>query len=363
MKVNMIKQISQNFTTMQVFACITFTIIMSGCATPPPPPPPVVIVKEAPPVIVVEPTLPPPLNIPARPAQTRMNETLVEGAADHAVLMQAISTAYAYTLTTPEQLNNMMDALSQVYSPGFGPSLLGYGALIGAQNTDFVEGVLETARYQGIDTVIYQLYSDPTYASSFPGASFAAADIQNAWVSDIDLIKSAGARVKQQSYDAQTQPTWKKMLTDDRMERIYTISQSKTVRFTPPPPQTRLSIAETGTLRAFDTEASRKRLQFWQTYGRASAPQNFGNTAQINNPVNQKAVTLAALEILGASGEQSRTWIDGYSFESKLNQCTTIARLNVEQCLAAGHFKYEDAFCIAQHELTDISNCMTQSLL
>ena len=41
----------------------------------------------------------------------------------------------------------------RVFSPSMGPALIGYGALIGAQSTDFVEGVLETARHQGDRTV------------------------------------------------------------------------------------------------------------------------------------------------------------------------------------------------------------------
>ena len=79
--------------------------------------------------------------------------------------------------------------------------------------------------------------------------------------------------------------------------------------------------------------------------------------------MHRKALTLSALEILGATGSDSSEWIENYMTSPRLTQCVNTARLNTEQCIAAGHFKYEDAFCIAEHELKEISDCLAQSTL
>jgi hypothetical protein len=331
-------------------------ILISACTTttPPAPPPPEPVIEA--------PAPPPPLSISQRPVSERVHEPLVKGAANHAVLMQQILSIPFQTVSKPADLNSIMDGLVQVFSPGLGPALIGYGSLIAVQNTEFTEGVLEHARYQGIDSVIYQLYSDPNYAATLPGASSASKDIQSAWASDVAAIGHTGAHVKSLSYDLQKQKSWTKMRADSRPERLQNLESAKSLRYEAPY-QTRSEIAKIGALRASDSDAVQKRQEFWQSYGRNAPPISQTFPTQYQNIMHRKALTLSALEILGASGNSSKTWIDNYMTSPRLNRCITTARLNTAQCIAAGHFKYEDAFCIAEHELKEISNCLTKSIL
>ncbi|HHI88461.1 MAG TPA: hypothetical protein ENK01_00785 [Hellea balneolensis] len=323
---------------------------------------PAPVVVQAPTPQVTEPAPPPPLTIPERPVSERMNEALIRHAGNYAVLRNQVALAETGDINTAADMNAMMDGLSRVYSPSLGPALLGYGAMIGAQNSEFVEGVRETARYEGLDTVVYRLYANPDYAATLPGATAAARDIQTAWNSDIAAMGRAGANIKAQSYSLQQRPEWKKMRSDDRKARIDAISRAKSIRFDPPT-STREKLAAIGAIRADDGLAAQKRQQFWQVYGRLSAPQSQSFPSQYKGEMNKRALTLAALEILGATGRDSTIWIENYMTSPRLTQCVNTARLNTEQCLAAGHFKYEDAFCIARHELTEISNCLTKSAM
>ncbi|HFB55028.1 MAG TPA: hypothetical protein ENJ46_03810 [Hellea balneolensis] len=335
------------FTSVMISACTT----TQQPVAPPPPKP-----------VVTTPTPPPPLSITQRPISERVQEPLVKGAANHAVLMQQILSIPDQTVSEPTDLNAIMDGLAQVFSPSLGPALIGYGSLVAVQNTEFSEGVLERARYQGIDSVIYQLYSDPNYAASLPGASSAGKDIQSAWASDVAAIGRTGAHIKSLSYDLQKQKSWKKMRADSRPERLRSLENAKSLRYEAPY-QTRSEIAKIGTLRASDNDTAQKRQKFWQTYGRNAPPISQTFATQYQSVMHRKALTLSALEILGASGNDSKTWIDNYMTSPRLNRCITTARLNTAQCIAAGHYKYEDAFCIAEHELKEISNCLTKSIL
>jgi len=234
--------------------------------------------------------------------------------------------------------------------------------LIGAQNTQFAEGVMETARYQGLDTVVYQLYVDPDYAASLPGAQEASGEIQNAWASDIAAIGRSAAHVKDQSYSLQKQPKWKKLRTDSRAERLEAVAQAQSARFEPPD-ATKRQIAQIGTIREADPDGPQKRQDFWQVFGHGAPPQTEIFASQYRGVMHRKALTLSALEILGATSSDSSEWIENYMTSPRLTQCVNTARLNTEQCIAAGHFKYEDAFCIAEHELKEISTCLTQNTL
>jgi len=345
----------------------TATALMSvfgliSCATTTAPPPAPIVQAPAEPQLPPAPAAPPPVVIAQRSIALRTDEALVRSAGNHAVLMGHINQIPASGINAPSDLNALIDGAAQVYSPSLGPSLIGYGALIGAQNTTFAEGVLDTARYQGLDTIVYKLYAEPNFAASLPGAANASADIQNAWASDITSIGRSGDYVKQQSYELQKDGAWKTLRADDRSARLQIFEQAKSVRYTPPQ-QTRQSLAQIGTIRAYDSDADLRRQQFWQVYGRAGQPQSQTFSSQYNSAMHNKALTLSALEILGATGADSSIWIENYMASPKLNRCITTARLNAAQCVAAGHFKYEDAFCAAEHELTEVSNCLMQNLL
>ena len=335
------------------------SLALVSCETPPPPPPPPVIVQAPAPIPQVQlPQEPPPLVVAVRPIEERVNDAIVRAAGNHADLMRAINQLAYSPITSPEGLNGSMDNAARVYSPGLAPSFIGFGGMIGAQNAEFVEGVRRTARYDGLDTVVYRLYQDANYAATLPGANSAGADIKAAWNSDIGTISSAASNVKQQSYDLQKQAGWKKLKTDDRKARIGAIKQATTLRFDPSY-TTKLSLAEIGTIRPSDYDGPQRRQAFWQVYGRTSAPRTSSFVSQANGKMTRKALTLSALEILGATGPASKDWINGFMISPALNRCTVTARLNTEQCLAAGYFKYEDAFCVAEHELKEISTCLS----
>ena len=296
--------------------------------------------------------------IPVSPITERMNESLVRAAGNHAVLMTHVNRIPTEEISSPEHMNKTMDGLTQVFSPSLGPALIGYGALIGAQNSKFVEGVLSTSKQQGIDSVIYQLYVDPNYAVKLPGALSATSDIQTYWTNDIASIERSSEHIKDQSYSMQEKEQWKKKRADSRAERLQVIGNATSTRFVAPDITTQ-QIAEVGTIRASDVSGFVKRQQFWQAYGHIEQPQTENSALSYIGIMQRKALTLSALEILGATGAESSEWIEKYMASPHLTQCINTARLNTEQCIAAVHFKYEDAFCIAAHELKEISTCMS----
>ncbi len=344
-----------------LLACSLLLIVSCKSSQPSAAEPPIQQVTE-----VVEisatPITPPSPYIEKSPVLERMNEPLVRGAGNYAVLMSQVIAIPSQEIASPEHMNQTMDGLAQVFSPSLGPALISYGALIGVQNTEFVEGVLETARLQGIDSVVYQLYVDPNYALKIPGALSATSDIQTSWSSDIANIERSAAHIKSQSYSMQKQKLWKKKLADSRPKRLEVISQSKSIPFEPPH-MTARKIAEVGTIRANDISAYTKRQQFWQSYGRTEQPNSENSKLNYIGVMQRKALTLSALEIVGANDAQSSDWVEKYMKSPQLNHCITKARLNTEQCIAAVHFKYEDAFCISEHQLKEISTCLTSNAL
>lgn len=332
-----------------------FTLLMAGCATPPPV---VEVVPEPVPVYVEPEVVITRYNPPVRSIETRMTEVLVRDASYHGSTMQRVTQAAYIPIQTREDLNGHLDGLAGVFTQRTGAGFLSYGGLIAAQNPQFVDSIIDRATAEGADTLVYKLYSDPNYVLTFDGAYSAASDVQAAWEEDKASFDTAAAAFKQQSYDLQKNPKWKKMRSGDRKARITKFKAAQTYAVSLPQ-QSQRDIAAAGRVESADFEGPNRSAAFWRAYGKSGKPVNYNGdgTVSVNTT---KALTLGAIEVLGTSGKNSSTWIANYTVDVSLNQCLNWARLHTEQCLAAGHYKFEDAFCVAEHELKDVSECLTK---
>lgn len=336
---------------------LSSAIFLASCETAPEPEPVIVVEPEPEPVVYVPPPREP-LRIAERPVEVRMTEPLIREAAAYGAFMQTVNRSYS-PMQSAGDLNANLDGLAVAYSPRFGAGMLSYGALVAAQNSQFVDSVMARADAEGVDAVTYKLFQSPSYVQSFSGASAAAQDVAASWWADRATINGAAASVKQQSYDLQKDPEWKKQRADNRKERIDAFKAAQNYR--PQMAQSQIrDIAAAGSISSSDWDGDARRAAFWQAYGRGSKPASqTANTAF--SPRMRRALTLGALEILGATDQQNATFVANYTNTPRLAQCMNWARLHAEQCLAAGHYKFEDAFCIAEHELGDLNDCLVKN--
>ena len=74
-------------------------------------------------------------------------------------------------------------------------------------------------------------------------------------------------------------------------------------------------------------------------------------------PIADKIATLAAYRVLGteaAPAQEVRTAMR----ETSTRNCINMAQLNLQQCVAAAHNQFEVPFCIGEHALTDVGDCI-----
>lgn len=57
------------------------------------------------------------------------------------------------------------------------------------------------------------------------------------------------------------------------------------------------------------------------------------------------------------SGVNEKT-VSVYARNDKSNSCLSFAALTFKQCIAATRTPYEEAFCIGEHGLNDVSSCI-----
>ena len=77
------------------------------------------------------------------------------------------------------------------------------------------------------------------------------------------------------------------------------------------------------------------------------------------SPVVTRALVLAALAVLGRTGDEST--IHAILYEPDTRQCFNFAKLNLFQCIAVAGPRYEDVFCLAEHGLKETANCRSNA--
>ena len=71
--------------------------------------------------------------------------------------------------------------------------------------------------------------------------------------------------------------------------------------------------------------------------------------------VMDRVLNLAARYAVGNINDKV---VDVYSKNTKSDQCLSMAKLTLTQCIAATRTPYEEAFCLGEHGLNDIGSCV-----
>jgi hypothetical protein len=214
--------------------------------------------------------------------------------------------------------------------------MIAYAAMAALKEPAFVEGVQRAAsETESRDAMVQSLIEQPQSALGFAGSVQAAAHIQAALAGRGGALFSAGTRVKQAAYDVQHHAWSKASVANpkDVLARIKALSDEK---FDP---------VDSDTARLFEAmDAAVERP-----------------AAVSAGPVVQRGLALAALAVLGASGDDQLERFQPLLAEPKSTQCLHMAKLNLFQCLAVARPQYEDIFCLGQHAMMDPGQCVADA--
>lgn len=345
----------------------------------------------------------------AAPAAPAVNP-LIQAAASYAQYRRDLNFIRDVAIDSPAALDGVMDRLAAHRPAQLSNAFIGYSALLVAQQKDFVDQVRTVADYFGKEQVITGLLNDPAYVMTFQNSgealqtALASADDEEA-----DLLR-LGDRFKQQSYSLQHED-WALQVVD-RANRLALINAPAV----PPAPRDYVAaLAGTGAIASgqdpAENAARREALASVFEPLRMPATPSAGPAGAMTAAADAGAVqvaaadpaagtvtdaapieggaeagaaamggadddtmstiaydedearstnaimTLAALEALGA-GETRPEAMKKVMSKVRTKSCLDWAHTQLQVCVAAGHFKYEDAFCIAEHQLNQVGQCL-----
>ncbi len=207
--------------------------------------------------------------------------------------------------------------------------IVAYAALVALRNPDFVEGVRALQNPAFADG----LAQHPERVMQVRGASAAAADAAGVLKAQGEALIAAGKAVTKAAYDIQAQ-SWSKSPVAD--------------------PQGVLDAAKTsaGEMRAATVSSKEKLLASLMT-----APQT-ADAASTPAPDVVRGLALAALAILGRTGDGAEAQWEALLYDPASDDCLKLAKLNLNQCLAVAGPHYEDVYCAGRHAVSDTGKCI-----
>jgi hypothetical protein len=373
-------------------AVLALAGVLSGCATDAPPPPP---------------PLPPPA--PAGPPVALAPEVsdLASVYVDYVETARKLRSDFG----SGDSVQSELQAGASITPQQLARGAVAYAAIVAMQEPSFRSSLRAYASDpQSRADIVYRISTDVNYAASLPGAEIAARRVILALSSDGQSVYTAGAGVKQAAYDIQHQNWSKAFVTDPEARLAMAKQNSVTLKSVQSDESAQLltaaltgtglvSRATTGqstgggyviqgdnvtTTQASDTVPSGGQSAItpgqtpaWVSTATdvnavaqpasAEAPAVAGQTSVFDRPdlFNQpytsavnRALTVAALAILGEGGSDNADRMVSLLDEGDGRACLDMSKLNLYQCLAVAKPYYEDVFCLGQHILMDTGQCL-----
>ncbi len=283
-------------------------------------------------------------------------DPLVQNAETYAAYHADVGEAGRRELRSGADLDATMDALAQYYDGDrLVDAQIAYAALVAAQHPEFIDAVRAVADYYGSGVARSALLDDPVYVTGFMGADRAQDSVFTAINEDVTSIRSVGLRYRQAAYELQNE-TWAARRARDREDRLTaleTASERLEVDF-------RLADPNPGVQAAAPLRSASSLFAERDAAPAAPLPELQVTVGEQQlEPDERRIGQMLAVAALQSIEAGDMTALDRLLGDPSVERCITWARLTMAQCVAAGHFKYEDSFCIAEHALNDVADCLT----
>jgi len=287
-------------------------------------------------------------------AQPKDN-ALERAAASYISFREDVAAIEAMPFTNAEVTREAHRRLATHDSEALSSGWVAYAALVAADDPNFVkalEGELDKkpnkrkGELGGVDGLMSNLAMDPSYLRKLPGARDAVKAVLAMTVQDGARITELGEAFKTQAY-AMQKTSWGKAKISPPKTRLDEAANYGRKRGAPSAPP--LSPNSNNGVIA----PSLASAEDWSADWGAGADQ--GKMAEKNaEVVIDRILNLAARY---STGNINAKVVEVYAQNTKSERCLSMAKLTLNQCIAATRTPYEEAFCLGEHGLIDVATC------
>ncbi|MHA6289221.1 hypothetical protein [Maricaulis sp. CAU 1757] len=290
------------------------------------------------------------------------NSGVVETSArEYAAYHRVVADLRDAPIGSGEDLDRAMDRLTSFYGEDqLVRAWIAYAAIIASRHPEYLDEVRELADYYGPQSAISGLIYDPTYATSFATSDVAEAHVVDVLEQDSAQLREVSERYRLAAYDLQSEQ-WANRRASDRRQRLAMLESIG---------QRPIALTDEFNF-SFDErfEAGLPASALFERMDIPAARVNAAPSPHLTLNVGEAApdpdrtrvgriLSVAALQSISDDPSEVEQAIQSLLSDPIVERCLAWVRLDLQQCVAAGHFKYEDSFCISEHALLDVSRCL-----
>lgn len=281
----------------------------------------------------------------AQPRETALERR----AADYIRFREDVAAIEATPFTSANATREAHKRLSAHESKDLSGGWVAYAALVAADSPAFAEALKkEVDGRNGRDDFMAKLSADPSYPRKMKGAKEAIESVLKMTAQDTARFAALGEAFKTQAY-AMQKTSWGKSRIASSAERLSEADSYARSRPGATAPMLEISTSKGVTAPVLATADG-----VWApNWGAAGAP---GANAEPNAQVIvDRVLNLAARYAVGGVNEKL---VSVYAKNDRADQCLAMATLTLRQCIAATRAPYEEAFCLGEHALNDVADCI-----
>ena len=240
--------------------------------------------------------------------------------------------------------------------------------MIASQDPEYRAAVRDIESFYGRDALLNGLKMDVRYARQLSGGDNAVNSALVATEADSVRLATVADYVKEQAYSLQASG-WAKAKIGNSGAKASKLNSQQSIGL---PANIQLVSAFGGAdIDSVLAQAGRTGApSLWDNVsGAADAIRfpaavqsglNLANKKRVKygkEPVADQIATLAAYRVLGTTADSS-SQVHSAMAERSPRGCLNMANLNLQQCVAAANQQYEVPFCIGEHALADVGQCI-----
>jgi hypothetical protein len=284
----------------------------------------------------------------------------------YAAFQGDVSELAVKQITSVADIDFALERVSHHNRQNFVRGWIAYGAQVASQSPTFVNSVREASGQFGRDSVVGVIAGNRSYARRLVGGDEASQLVLNAVKADSARVANVADRYQEYAYVLQRQ-SWANAVAQGqaaRLQRMRDIAQpgayapSISISAAAQLAVTPLSINISSDSAAFGG------ARFWDAV--SGMPTVIDVSSQIAVPWRasdtraealDRMTSIAALQALGVAESQPAA-VGAYLDDQRSQDCMEMAQLQLYQCMSAARFVYENAFCLAEHGLREVSTCI-----
>lgn len=245
---------------------------------------------------------------------------------------------------------------------------ISYSALIASQDPEYRAAIRDIESYYGREAVLNGLKMDVRYARQLQGGDNAVSSALAATEADSRRLSNVAALVKEQAYSLQSSG-WAKAKIGNSGAKVSKLSSQQTVG-TPARVQLINAFSAADIDRVLIQAGRSGAPSLWDNVSSAADAIRFPAAVQSGlsvatkkrvkygkEPVADQIATLAAYRVLGTTAD-STSQVHSAMAERGTRGCLNMANLNLRQCVKAANQQYEVPFCIGEHALAEVGQCI-----